>query len=166
MPFSVYRFYAPDDALLYVGRSARLPQRIRDHFRDKPWWAEASRIELEHFDTAAEMVAHEAVLIRSLAPRYNIALMPQRRPVVEVAPERDPLAEQLTFTRGVENWRRPRDVAAIFGVSMDALRRWALDEGLPCLRTGRQQRRFLVTEVDAWLREHHPEFRAVPASPS
>lgn len=85
--YTIYRFYGPDDALLYVGETARIRKRIVDHQMGnprglpmghedgpKPWWREAARIELEHLPpgtTEREAMAIEREQIERLRPVYN-----------------------------------------------------------------------------------------------
>lgn len=85
--YTIYRFYDPDDRILFLGRSERIRQRIVDqevgHPRGlplghddgpKPWWREAARIELEHLPpgtTEAEARAEERRQIEAFQPVYN-----------------------------------------------------------------------------------------------
>lgn len=85
--YTIYRFYDADGRLLFLGRSDRVRQRIVDeeigHPRGlplghddgpKPWWREATRIELEHLPpgtTVAEAMAEERRQIEAYRPVYN-----------------------------------------------------------------------------------------------
>ncbi len=85
--YTIYRFYDADDRLLYLGETARIRQRIVDlelgHPRGlplghddgpKPWWREATRIELEHLPpgtTETEAMAEERRQIEEYRPAYN-----------------------------------------------------------------------------------------------
>lgn len=85
--YTIYRFYDAADRLLYLGESGRVRQRIVDievgnprglplgHIDGpKPWWREATRIELEHLPpgtTEAEALVEEARQIALERPVYN-----------------------------------------------------------------------------------------------
>lgn len=85
--YSIYRFYDLDGRLLYLGSSDRVRQRVTDletgrprglplghDDGPKPWWREASRVELEHLPpgtTEAEAQAEERRQIESYRPLYN-----------------------------------------------------------------------------------------------
>jgi hypothetical protein len=135
MAFSVYRFYSDAGRVLYVGRSSQLPIRIKHHFKHKPWWTEATRIELEHFETRAEMVDREKELIATLYPLYNVALKagaPPPRPAAVYEP-----------------FHSLDDAADHYSVTVETVRDWA-EQGLPRWRiAGNVCVRF--SETDAWL---------------
>ncbi|MGI9614785.1 MAG: hypothetical protein ACR2QO_17880 [Acidimicrobiales bacterium] len=86
--YTIYRFYDAEDRLLFLGLSERVRQRIVDdeigHPRGlplghddgpKPWWREATRIELEHLPagtTQAEARVEERRQIETNRPVYNL----------------------------------------------------------------------------------------------
>lgn len=68
---TLYRFYAADGSLLYIGKTIRsYHQRIRDH-QGKEWYPEAANIALEQVP-AQQVMRLEAEAIRREKPRYNI----------------------------------------------------------------------------------------------
>lgn len=69
----LYRVFTADDRLLYVGISMGPATRIKQHHGEKPWWAEAHRIELEHFDSREAAAAAERQAIKSEKPLHNIS---------------------------------------------------------------------------------------------
>lgn len=72
-PTSLYRFYAGDDTLLYVGVTSQGTSRFRSHAdRKDGWFRSAVRCELEHFDTRLEAEAAERRQIKTLHPVHNI----------------------------------------------------------------------------------------------
>lgn len=79
MSFTLYRFYAADDALLYVGLSVNPGKRFERHKADKEWWPEVARVELEQYPDHPTLRAAEREAITEERPRYNIR-MNERRP--------------------------------------------------------------------------------------
>lgn len=77
----LYRMFAADDALLYVGITLRPVDRLRHHSKDKQWWSEVATIRLESFPSRESLEAAERTAIADESPRYNVALngLPRRR---------------------------------------------------------------------------------------
>lgn len=71
-PHALYRFYAADGELLYIGITASLPTRIGDHRSDKPWWTKVADIKVEHFGDREAVLVAEAVAIRTERPTWNV----------------------------------------------------------------------------------------------
>lgn len=75
----VYRIYGKDpqggdlDALLYVGVTNCIFQRIAAHLQRPGLGDAAFRVEWEQFDSRSEALAVERTLIREWRPLYNIA---------------------------------------------------------------------------------------------
>lgn len=68
---TLYRFYAKNGKLLYIGRTHHIESRFSSHRREKPW-ERVSRITLEHYDTADDLCRAEAAAIRDEAPLWNV----------------------------------------------------------------------------------------------
>lgn len=72
IPTSLYRIYADDGELLYIGISANIVRRFANHRQWRDWWWQASRIDLEHFNTAAAAEDAERRAILTERPTHNV----------------------------------------------------------------------------------------------
>jgi excinuclease UvrABC nuclease subunit len=73
LPTALYRFFAKDDRLLYVGVTDDLKSRLAAHATQKSWWGEVSRTTVEWFPGRLEALDAEIAAIQSERPAYNIA---------------------------------------------------------------------------------------------
>ncbi len=71
-PTALYRMRDSGGRLLYVGISKRLPERLTEHRKSKPWWSQVARIDIEHFADVSDAIAAEAKAIRSERPLWNV----------------------------------------------------------------------------------------------
>ncbi|MGQ0624230.1 MAG: GIY-YIG nuclease family protein [Sporichthyaceae bacterium] len=74
VPVYVYRMYAVDGTLLYVGISHRVAARWRSHRRRHDWWPQIdpARCVLVSFPSRALAEAAEQRAITAERPRYNV----------------------------------------------------------------------------------------------
>jgi hypothetical protein len=70
----VYRIYGTEDALLYVGLTANVDARLSGH-RQKSWWPEVERVEVDEFRNRGEAAIAEITAIYEEEPKYNAPLV-------------------------------------------------------------------------------------------
>jgi excinuclease ABC subunit C len=101
----VYRMYAADDSVLYVGKAGALRKRVASYFSAAPktartmaMLAQVARMEVTVTRTETEALLLENQLIKSLKPRYNVLLRDDKSyPYVLLTQEQWP---RLTMHRG------------------------------------------------------------------
>src|SRR5580692_4982675 len=71
-PTALYRLYADDGALLYVGVADDLRDRLLTHEREKPWWPAVVRKTASWYDTRKDAELAEAAVIADEHPVHNV----------------------------------------------------------------------------------------------
>ena len=104
----VYRMFAADDSVLYIGKARALKPRVSSYFNAVPkpartmaMLAQVARMEVTVTRTEAEALLLENQLIKSLKPRYNVLLRDDKSyPYVLITQEPWP---RLALHRGPRN---------------------------------------------------------------
>jgi hypothetical protein len=92
---ALYRFYGEGEVLLYVGITADLGARLKQHGKDKPWWTAVRMCTVEHYDSREDVLEAERHAIVAECPRHNIQharhsyTAPLPRPTVRSKTEAD-----------------------------------------------------------------------------
>lgn len=76
----LYRFYDSSGRLLYVGISFHAVARASQHRREKNWWPQVARMDVEHLPTRSAAVAAELHAIRTEHPAHNVIGARPRQP--------------------------------------------------------------------------------------
>lgn len=112
---TVYRLFAVDGTLLYIGISDRPDFRLDDHRQQKDWWRHVKRVTLTEYPTRALAEAAEAAAIQAERPLHN------------VVHNQDRTAERLLTRMGSisaeaqqRGWRRDLALPAGCGIEVGA----------------------------------------------
>jgi predicted GIY-YIG superfamily endonuclease len=104
---TIYKCFAADGTLLYVGISANRLARCSQH-RKRQWWRKVARIDLEHVKGRAAAEARETEIIQTQNPKHNVRdrIDPAReadtfdRRVYEVLRLSEPVTRQVNTIAG------------------------------------------------------------------
>jgi predicted GIY-YIG superfamily endonuclease len=88
---ALYRFYGINDELLYIGITANIGSRLKQHSKAKPWWTDVHHITLEHYEDRAKVLAAETAAIIAERPRHNIVYN-RNRPATPPALKPQPIS--------------------------------------------------------------------------
>jgi predicted GIY-YIG superfamily endonuclease len=69
--YFVYRLYAADRTLLYIGSTNNLLERLGNHAREKPWASRVVLVRTEAFTERSVALAAEREAVRLEKPRHN-----------------------------------------------------------------------------------------------
>lgn len=69
---AVYRLYAADGRLLYIGVARHFGSRWHQHAGVQPWWSQVDHQTIAWFDTRDAAMQAEASAIKAEHPKYNV----------------------------------------------------------------------------------------------
>lgn len=75
-PSALYRLFAADGSLIYLGITGNLRMRLARHAQEQPWWGLVSRKTVTFYATRRDALRAEAAAIRDEQPGRNL-LVPQ-----------------------------------------------------------------------------------------
>ena len=76
---AVYRCFADNGDLLYIGRSVNAISRLARHYTSAPWYQEVTFITVEWYDAEHDAVEAEKFAIQRESPKYNKAVSVPRQ---------------------------------------------------------------------------------------
>lgn len=117
-PAFLYRFWAADGELLYVGITFDPAQRWRQHRRQE-WWPRVTRIAADRFDTWNLALKAESIAHRAERPTYN-SLAEETRAAVRLASRPDAATAAVLTT--VDRPLKTAEAARVLGLSETKLR--------------------------------------------
>ena len=111
-PCALYRHYAVDGTLLYVGQTANPMQRLASHASSSTWHTSIARIDLEWHPSRSAALRAERRAIEAERPVHNIPCTPQ------TGPRRPYRRSNAPFARWArENRVKQKAIAEALGVS-------------------------------------------------
>ncbi len=155
---AVYRLFAADDTLLYVGVAKRFGTRWEQHAKAQPWWPHVDHQTVYWYPSREDALLIEKAAIDAEMPVYNIAGSPWRGGFKDdgtgfyVQPK--PAPEKRSGTRGTKReairiepdlWREYGAVCAADDTNRSAdlrahmereVRAWKRKSKLPAVRGG------------------------------
>lgn len=88
MRTALYRLYAADGTLLYIGVTGNLLARFRDHRYKKAWWPQVAGMRLDYYGSHAEAEEAESAAVRSESPVHNVFYTPAHGEAVRAGQQR------------------------------------------------------------------------------
>lgn len=86
---ALYRLYGADGQLLYVGITNNPKLRWQAHARDKSWWGEVARKDVEWFERRKSAERIEKTEIEDESPVYNLTFNGDRQRHLQDAEAQD-----------------------------------------------------------------------------
>lgn len=153
---ALYRHFSADGTLLYIGVSARIPQRIKEHAKHSFWWKDVTRIEIEHFDDRKSVLEAERLAIINEKPLHNSYhnnLPVIAEPQSSVAISRENITARIV---GVRPLYRENKAAEALGISTAIIRKEIANGRLGFVdiespRTGKPIRHVTGWQLIDWL---------------
>ena len=89
MRTALYRQFADDKSLLYVGISLNAQNRLSQHYKSSAWFTEVTDVKIEWFDTREKALKAEVDAIHAEKPKCNIHHNLQAERELEEAPQEE-----------------------------------------------------------------------------
>lgn len=142
---ALYRFYADNGRLLYVGITNNPGTRFDQHAADKPWWHEVRGITLETYPDRDAVLAAERRAIAVEQPLHNV--QHRRSPVRSGPPTQERRIKSTELTWLCETCRKPvtgeNGYIHVRRSEVDTVERaWQEWEARRVARLSEQERRF------------------------
>ncbi|NIL57102.1 GIY-YIG nuclease family protein [Salinispora arenicola] len=134
--FTLYRFFAVDGTLLYIGVTGTPRARWSHHSKTKDEWRRVDTIKVEHLDSREELEAAEKAAIKAERPLWNLIHNKPTRTVAEV---------RTLLDQG--SWLSVDEVAVLFGASKSVASAW-VTRGTALLGGTRPERRESAGRVE------------------
>lgn len=132
---TLYRYFAADGSLLYVGITSSRHSRAVQHSTAAEWWPLTVRATLTHYPNRADAEAAEQSAIISEHPLYNLRYNEGAdRYRVALARAREWMT--VNYPRSA----RVPDLAVFADVPVETVRRLLRQGALPCARVGTMAR--------------------------
>lgn len=102
IPHDVYWLYDSEDRVLYIGLTRQIEERLIQHSKDKGWWEQISRVEVQAHPSRRAAFEAERDAIYAERPIFN----KRRTPPPPVLP---PIIRRGEPLRAVENFAGERN---------------------------------------------------------
>jgi predicted GIY-YIG superfamily endonuclease len=140
---AVYRLYAADEALLYVGAAEDLERRWKHHFYTQPWWQEVQRKAVEWHPDRETALAIERAAIKAERPRFNIIHAIEPLPQPEYTPSEPSVylsTTELADKAGTSRFTVEREIKRGNLTAEKKAGRWLIQDA----------------EADRWIAQYRP----------
>ncbi len=129
----VYRFYAENDDLLYIGKAINLHKRVKSYFQKKDNNSARINLLVKHIDKIEFTITENEVsafilennLIKSLKPKYNIIFRDDKSyPLIKISNHKYPRIDSYREKKvidGSENNLNNKEGSYVFGPYPNAL---------------------------------------------
>lgn len=142
-PAVLYRLFDVDGALLYIGVTADLLERLHQHEALQPWWADVASVQMVRYARRKDALADEWAAIQQEDP-VHVHQHPSPRG------ERKAVAVRVSPPDG-HTWIRIGEVSSLLRVSKDAVKRDAEAWGIRSkIWQGPRQRERRYCEADVY----------------
>ena len=143
---SLYRHFAEDGELLYIGISVSFLSRLGQHEKHSPWFDRIYSVTVEHFDTREEALKAERDAIKSESPTHNKHhKVTQGETRFEADQSRERLAARLVRFQPFYN---TKEVAEVLKVSEQTVKRLIKSGKLQAVFLRRQKRVLKGREIE------------------